>query len=233
MTTVEELEPAAAREGDAPPPFIAYPGEPSLTVRVMEAGLMPLLGFVPIPHRALRWYLARDNAAENEKGWARLRDINELGRYRVVQGCIETFAPGGDVLDLGCAQGLLQQGLRYGAYTGVDVLAETVATAQARADERTRFVVGDGATYVPDRRHDAIVFNECLYYFDDPIATIERYRPHLAPGGVFVISLFNRLLFSKRLLRRLGAVGELQAQTRVYSRQGAGWTIGVYRPRPA
>lgn len=228
MTTIEAPGHAA---GEAePPPFLSYPGEPSLTVRMMEAGLMPLLGFVPIPHRLLRWYLARDNAAENERGWERLGDINELGRYRVVQGYIEAFAPGGDVLDLGCAHGLLQRGLRYGSYTGVDVLADTVATAQARADERTRFLVGDAATYVPDRPYDAIVFNECLYYFDDPVATVQRYRPHLAPGGVFVISLFNRLRFSRRLVGRLRPVGALMAQTRVYSRQGAGWTIGVYRP---
>lgn len=231
MTTIEASAPTA--EQVEPPPFLTYPGEPSLTVRIMEAGLMPLLAVVPIPHRILRWYLARDNAAENERGWARLGDINELGRYRVVQGYVEAFAPGGAVLDLGCAHGLLQRGLRYGSYTGVDVLAETVATAQARADDRTRFLVGDAATYVPDRAYDAIVFNECLYYFDDPVATVQRYRPHLAPGGVFVISLFNRLRFSRRLVRRLGSAGDLQAQTRVYSRQGAGWTIGVYRPRPA
>lgn len=218
------------KEAPGAPPFIVYPGEPSLTVRIMEAGLMPLLAFVPIPHAALRWYLERDNAAENERGWERLRDVNELGRYQVVQGYIETFAPGGAVLDLGCAQGILHEGLRYGAYTGLDPLAETIETARAREDDRTRFVVGDAATYVPDREYDAIVFNECLYYFDDPVATIRRYRSFLAPDGVFVISLFNRLWFSRRLLRRLPAVGRLAAQTRVYSRQGAGWTIGVYVP---
>lgn len=83
---------------------------------------------------------------------------------------------------------------------------------------------------MPDRKYDAIVFNECLYYFDDPVETIRRYRSFLARDGVFVISLFNRLWFSRRLLRRLPAVGRLAAQTRVYSRQGAGWTIGVYVP---
>lgn len=207
--------------------------DPSLTVRLMEAGAMPLLPYVPIPHRALRWYLERDNAAENAHGWARLEDINELGRYRVVQGYMEAFAPGGTMLDVGCAQGLLQRGLRYGTYTGIDPLAETVATAQDRADDHTRFLVADGATYVPDREYDVIAFNETLYYFDDPVATLLRYQQFLAPSGVFVISLFNRLWFARRLMRRLQAVSPVVAETRVFSRQGAGWTIRVHRPDAA
>ena len=36
--------------------------------------------------------------------------------------------------------------------------------------------------------YDLIVFNETLYYFDDPVACVRRYLQHLKPGGLLVVS---------------------------------------------
>lgn len=204
----------------------------SLIVRAMHAGLMPVLRFIPTPHWAVRRFLEWDNRIENARdAWDRLRDVNEMGRYRTIQGFVETFAPGGSVLDVGCAQGILQEGLRYGDYTGVDLFAATLATARGQGQPDTRYVVGSAETYVPDRDHDAIVFNETLYYPRHPVAEAQRFARHLAPGGVIIVSLFNRAWWPRRLMRRLdAALGAPVAETRVFSGQGAGWTIRVYRP---
>lgn len=228
------VEPRFRRVDPGPTHVVPEHASHSLVVRVMHAGLMPVLRFIPTPHWAVRRFMEWDNRVENERdGWDRLRDVNELGRYRTIQGFVDTFAPGGSVLDVGCAQGILQEGMRYGSYTGIDIFPGTLATARGHGEPGTRFLVASGDTYVPDRAHDAIIFNESLYYLDDPVGAVQRLAGHLAPGGVLIVSVFNRAWWPRRLLGRLTALlGAPVVETRVYSGQGAGWTIRVYRPAP-
>ena len=62
-----------------------------------------------------------ENAVGNARGgWERLRDDGEAERYRAVRAAVERHAPDGFVLDVGCSQGILQEGLRYRRYVGVD-----------------------------------------------------------------------------------------------------------------
>lgn len=205
---------------------------PTLVQRAIRSALLPVASAAPVPHRVALGLLLRDNAQEIQRdGWGRLWDVGEAPRYAVVRDFCERF--GGHehaVLDVGCAQGILQCELRYGTYTGIDLADDAIARAQRRADDRTTFAVADAATYTPARPYDVIVFNECLYYLRDPVGVAQRYLEHLTPGGVIVISMFDRMWAMRRLLQRLRVLGPVAAHAQVANGEGARWTIRAHRP---
>jgi 2-polyprenyl-3-methyl-5-hydroxy-6-metoxy-1,4-benzoquinol methylase len=195
----------------------------------MNRWLLPLLPWIPVPYRLLRRFLLEDNKAQNETdGWARLRDPNELPRYRVISDYLRAFADGGAVLDVGCADGILQERIAYGSYLGIDMFGASIARAQPKADARTRFLCADAATFVPEERFDAIVWNECLYYLAEPIDVITRYRQYLRPNGVMIVSMFDQTFATRRLFRQLNVLGEVRADTRLVARNGLAWVLRVY-----
>jgi 2-polyprenyl-3-methyl-5-hydroxy-6-metoxy-1,4-benzoquinol methylase len=200
-------------------------------VRFMNKWLFPLMPLIPVPHRYLHWLFLRDNNTENSTdGWARLRSPSEIGRYAVIQGFFQHFTPGGSVLDVGCSDGILQERLSYGRYTGIDLFAETIAKASRKNDAKTRFLQADAATYVPDEQFDAIVWNECLYYLADPIQVIQRYRSYLRPNGIMVVSMFYQTYATRRLFRQLGVLGTSVADLLISTKEGAAWMVRAYQP---
>jgi SAM-dependent methyltransferase len=200
-------------------------------VRFMNKWLFPLMPLIPVPHRYLHWLFVRDNLTENAvDGWGRLRATSEIGRYSVIQGYYQHFTPGGSVLDVGCSDGILQERLSYGRYTGIDVFADTIAHASRKADAKTRFLQADAATYVPDEQFDAIIWNECLYYLEKPIETIRRYRDYLRPNGVIIVSMFYQTFATRRLFRQLSVLGPKVADLRLTNADGAAWVVRAYQP---
>jgi SAM-dependent methyltransferase len=191
-----------------------------------------VISHAPVPLWVLRKVLQHDNLRENARdGWQRLRDDHESARYNEVRRVVEKYAgEGGVVLDLGCSQGILQEGLRYGRYIGVDSAASSIGLAQGKADEQTRFIIGDVSTYRPEQAPDATVLNEVIYYLPGPLQTVQRQARFLAPGGVVVVSLFARAWSCRRLLRRISARLDLVEAALVTSGHLA-WTVAVYRPR--
>ena len=187
---------------------------------------------LPMPLWLLRRILQRDNARENSKdSWQRLRDDSEEPRYAAVREVVERYASEGFVLDLGCSQGILQEGLRYGRYLGIDTSSRAIALASPKSDAQTSFLCADVDLFMPDQPPDVVVLNEVMYYLPDPLRTVQQHARGLAPGGVLVISLFDRAWSCRRLLRHLGHRLDLLETTLVSSGHLA-WTIAVYRPRP-
>lgn len=130
--------------------------------------------------------------------WDWMSDVTELGRYSVVSGYVRRRAEGAAVLDIGCGEGVLLDHLdgHVGRYVGLDVSEEAVTRARERRPG-WHYLAGDAATVDLDHPalaeggFDVVVLNECLYYFDDPVAVVQRYRPLLAPDGVLVVSMFD------------------------------------------
>jgi 2-polyprenyl-3-methyl-5-hydroxy-6-metoxy-1,4-benzoquinol methylase len=191
-----------------------------------------LLAAAPIPLFLVRSILARDNARENRKdSWQRLRGRDEAARYRAVRSATEHFAHDGFVLDIGCSQGILQEGLRYGRYLGVDNCEQSITLARRKCDRRTQFVCADASKFVADQPPDAVVMNEVLYYLPDPIGVVAHHARRLAPGGVVIISIYARTWYSRRLLSALARRFDLLESTLIRSGHLA-WTVAVYRPSP-
>jgi 2-polyprenyl-3-methyl-5-hydroxy-6-metoxy-1,4-benzoquinol methylase len=189
-----------------------------------------LLSRAPIPLFLVRPILARDNARENRKdSWQRLRGRSEAARYSAVRDVIERYAADGFVLDIGCSQGILQEGLRYGRYIGVDNCEHSIRLAQSKCDRWTQFVCADGSTFVADQRPNAVVMNEVIYYLPDPVAAVENHARRLAPGGVVIISIYARTWSSRRLLQAIGKRLEL-LESNVITSDHLAWTVAAYRP---
>lgn len=197
----------------------------SMLIKAIESWLFPIVAAIPVPHRWILPYLLKDNAAEAQAGWERLSDPEELGRYWAVRGAVHEFARGGDVLDVGCARGLLLDGLDCAAYTGVDLFPEALPVGESPA--HATFLAADVAGWRPDGQYDAIVFNECLYYLRDPLGVMRSLARALRPGGVMVVSVFDRSWATRRIAKRVDQVGPVLAQTRVVAPSGPAWTVKV------
>jgi 2-polyprenyl-3-methyl-5-hydroxy-6-metoxy-1,4-benzoquinol methylase len=206
----------------APNTFVAHVMRSKVAVELLSAA--------PIPLFLVRSILVRDNARENKKdSWQRLRGRDEAVRYEAVRSVTERYAREGFVLDVGCSQGILQEGLSYGRYLGVDNCEQSITLASPKCDRRTQFVCADGSTFVADQAPDAVVMNEVIYYLPDPRGTVLHYARQLAPDGVVIISIYARTWSSRRLLHAIATRLELVESTLVKSGHLA-WTVAVYRP---
>jgi 2-polyprenyl-3-methyl-5-hydroxy-6-metoxy-1,4-benzoquinol methylase len=167
--------------------------------------------------------------------WDYLRGSSELPRFSVVAGYCHHFKPGGSILEIGCGEGILQERLdpaKYSRYLGVDLSSEAIQRASRNQDSKTRFASADARSFRPEERYDAIVFNEVLEYFEDPLRILERYEPFLQPGGVFIVSMFvggesNR---SNRIWKQIRSRYAAEAETKVTTLPAYTWIIKVFTP---
>src|SRR5262245_15532375 len=107
--------------------------------------------------------------------WDYLRALGELGRFSVLTGYLQELKPHGALLDIGCGEGLLYKRLlsQPSLYLGLDISA--AAIDKARTVGAGPFLCADAEQFVVDDTYDVIIFNECLYYFNDPVGTVGRY----------------------------------------------------------
>ena len=204
---------------------------PALVQRVLGGAAVAVLDRLPVPLALARVLMLVENRVENARGgWDRLRDGAEAARYRAVRAAVERHAPDGFVLDVGCSQGILQEGLRYRRYVGVDRYGPALQRARGAGAPRTTFVAADASRYVPDAAPDAVVLNEVLYYLPRPLRVAERYAGLLAPGGVLVVCCYARTWPTRRLLHRLRRRLRVLGSERVVAGPHA-WEVAVLAPR--
>lgn len=170
--------------------------------------------------------------------WERLSSDHEDPRYALLSSLIRRHAaPGSAILEAGCGTGILAghlagSGLKY---TGFDLAGSAIEEARRSRGSVGDFFVGDADREPPSRAREGgpygtIVFNEVVYYFGDPAATVERYEPLLTKDGVFAVSIWNPERW-KALVGRL----EKRNPTRVALNVGAEgrkpWRISIQTPR--
>ncbi len=204
---------------------------PTTTARVLNSKFaVQVTSRLPIPLAWARPFLVRDNRQENTAdGWSRLRAPTEAARYRAVRSLVEKYASDGFVLDVGCSQGVLQEGLTYARYVGIDSYDQPIRQAAVRADEDTHFYRVDADSFVPDQPPDAVILNEVLYYLPRPLATVDRYAQLVAPDGVLIVSLLHAWA-TRRLLRQLSDRFPVVDQVVVGNGSHLAWTVSVLRP---
>jgi len=166
--------------------------------------------------------------------WDYLRSLEEMSHYAVIAGYCKHGGDVSSVLDLGCGSGVLRRWLPPSGrieYVGVDLSKVAIDRAkQEWTDGPTDFIAMDIATYMPDRKFDIIIFNEVLYYFDQPGDILGRFAGFLKEKGRFIISLWDGPESRLAWRRSRGSVTVVDAvQTRHSS--GVSWQIRLCRPR--
>lgn len=165
--------------------------------------------------------------------WSYLDDLEELSRYSVIVGYIQFLKPQGSILDAGCGEGILLQrlsGVPYSRYVGIDISQTAIDRAAKGANSQIVFRQADVQRFVPAESFDAIIFNEVLYYLEQPLETVQRYEAWLRPGGIFVVSLYAQstraVAISSRLQDRYPRINEVRVSTK-----SDAWMIEVFAPK--
>ena len=79
--------------------------------------------------------------------------------------------------------------------------------------------------------YDVIVFNECLYYFNDPVGTVGRYASALRPDGIMIVSTFLNSRRGRAILRALKRAHSLVDETSI-AHGPRSWTCSVFARPP-
>lgn len=164
--------------------------------------------------------------------WDGLNDVGELGRYSIITGYTRHYHHPARILDLGCGEGILVQ--RYAPtdfteYVGVDFSEVAITKAQQKHIKHASFMVADLNQLIISGTYDVIVYNESLYYLKDPEACIARLLPHLAAGGVFIISMVDKHGAEEPLFARLNTILKPLDRTHITNALGHAWTVMVYQ----
>ena len=202
----------------------------------------------PIAGRRLAASSEQEWNAEYDGGrWQHLAGWEERPRYWILAAAIASAVPSARVLDAGCGAGVLRRVLEnfsFQSYTGLDISQSALGAARQLLDERTGFICADATTWAPATEYDAIVWNEILYYFDDPRSLLERYTRYLSDRGRFIVSLYRprhgrQVDWSHRvkaiedfLPRDFRVMAKLRLSNEVINRSWGVWVLEPKRPKP-
>lgn len=177
-----------------------------------------------------RYVFSKDNwEAQYANGqWEYLKRLGELSRNSVIAGYCKYLKRNAAILDLGCGEGPLHDAMdsrAYSRYVGVDISQTAIDRIRFKQNENTSFIAQDIDAFTSEERFDFVIFNECLYYLPDPIATMERYEALLKPDGLFIVSMY---LHPRAVAwRKIEARYTLIDSTRVFNNAGLSWICKV------
>jgi len=166
--------------------------------------------------------------------WDGLRALPELGHYALIAGYLRRLAPElgprpGPVLDVGCGEGLLLEHLgRDWRYRGIDLSDAAVERAREAVGPGQQVDVADAATHRPSGPLAAVVFNECLYYLDDPLGAVERCCEPLVDGGLAVVSMYDAPV-TRRVWATLDRWAAPVDRVELRHTGGTSWHVAAYR----
>lgn len=157
------------------------------------------VGFIDERAAASFWDEARRAAAPDQQtGYLQDEWPGALGRdrfrgeWRVVSRWLDDLAVArGSCLDVGCGTGvwLAAFARRFERVHGVDLSAEMVASARARAAANVTVTQGSIAALDGGTRHDLVFVGGVLMYVDDERLddTMARLAGLVAPGGALIL----------------------------------------------
>lgn len=128
--------------------------------------------------------------------WQDLQRASEVPRYEAIAKLINDCPLARPtVLDVGCGEAVLFSylGQPWHYYTGIEASGEACSLAR-KNDELRNKVIQIDAEHFPlgGRQWDVVVLSEVLYYCKDPEAVLEKYRDAVAPGGMLIVTIFQK-----------------------------------------
>lgn len=163
--------------------------------------------------------------------WKYMRQLTELARYSVIVGYLHFFKKG-TILDVGCGEGILFRRYRpygYSKYLGIDISQVAIDNLSNEQDEKTIFIRADVEKYTPIESFDVIVFNESIYYFNDPLEVVGRYIQTLKEDGILIISTYVKSERAISILNRIKATYFLSDEVQT-THESYSWICSVFVP---
>jgi SAM-dependent methyltransferase len=179
-----------------------------------------------------RYYSADGWDHAYQEGYV-LDSDDQDARYGSLLALMRRYDRGGLVLDVGCGEGLLLEKFRplsSAQLVGVDYSARAIDLANSKNIPGCEFVRGDYREFMPERSCSLIVFNESLYYAEEFGRVLSRYSDLLTPQGVFIVSMFQRMVTSRiwrELLPCYRTLRSVRIEDDTFRRS---WRIRVLQP---
>lgn len=127
--------------------------------------------------------------------WDYLEGEDERGHYEIIAGFYRKYADGQSAIDIGCGKGVLykylaeQTSLDSKTFTGIDI-SENAAKAAAQRFAGVDFRTVDYQFQSVEKKYGVVIFNETLYYFNNPMETLSKAcTENLLPGGKLIVSM--------------------------------------------
>ncbi|MEM5299208.1 class I SAM-dependent methyltransferase [Burkholderia sp. JPY481] len=201
----------------------------------------PVKRFVPpairariLPAHSVSISDATWNQAYGSGTWDYLGTTPEIARYSVIAGYCKHLKPAARVLDVGCGAGVLASwlsGASISSYFGIDLSEVAIEQARQANIDGAEFAVADAATFEPSQIFDVIVFNEMLYYLEEPEEQIRRLARCLAPGGLLIVSIWYHDDGIRTWNRLKAAFDELDRVRITHASTRFKWDVAVLKLR--
>lgn len=180
----------------------------------------------------------------HEGRWHFLNDIKEAARYGILSAWLGQCDAADKVLDVGCGEAIFYHylktlGLKH--YCGVDL--SEAALARAKVDlNHAELIKSDLVSYTckPEQRYSAIVFNEVLYFCENPEIQLRKYAGYLSDNGVIAISMYapdRETSGANKTIKKVWQETDNSIQWRVLddlelksSAKNVGWKLRLIQP---
>jgi 2-polyprenyl-3-methyl-5-hydroxy-6-metoxy-1,4-benzoquinol methylase len=179
----------------------------------------------------------RRNTWNNEYSsgkWEVLKSAEELERFEAVLNMVRKYSTKpSSILDIGCGEGLLREKLspeEFSFYYGVDISSVAINRARDLYNHKSGYEVQTMEDFKTDALFDFIIFNESIYYAENPVFQFARYARYLSTEGMIIISLFE----TSSNMKLLGLIDHLftPVDTIITINKRGTWHCQVFDFRP-
>ena len=119
----------------------------------------------------------------------------ESERYLTIANFIkDTNLKNIKILDLGCGYGTLYEFLDEDdilEYIGVDLSDTAIIIAKKKKYKKAKFIVADIQNIEIEKKFDIIIFNEVLYYLDNPLLNVIKFQKNFITKGNYIFSFYG------------------------------------------
>jgi len=167
-----------------------------------------------------------------EKRWDYLYTDEEKDHYHAIVTLFNQQTEK-KILDVGCGQGVLYYYLKAVAeslsYLGIDISGVAIEQAKASFPEAD-FKQLDFDYCKLEGKFDIIIFNESLYYFNRPLAIIQKcINENLNKGGYFIISMCD-YIGHEVIWQKLKQRFEFLSIEEITNIRQQRWKVGLFKP---